>query len=202
MKPEIEAKFLNVNHDELRAKLKVAGASCIHPMRLMHRNMFDYPDRRFRDAGTRRLLRLRDEGDRVTLTYKDDGEGSYSHEAEITVNDFKVATQLLQEIGLELYGVFEQKREAWHFGDVEVMLDEWPWADPFIEIEGPTEPAIKAAADALGFDWADAKFGGPNVVYREKYPGMTDKDSINALSELLFGTELPEYFKERLQAKS
>ncbi|HEY5805905.1 MAG TPA: hypothetical protein VIS56_00785 [Candidatus Saccharimonadales bacterium] len=34
MKPEIEAKFLDVDHDALRAKLKEIGAECTDPMRL------------------------------------------------------------------------------------------------------------------------------------------------------------------------
>ena len=200
MKPEIEAKFLNVDHEALRVKLRELGAKCVVPERLMRRNMFDYPDGRLRTSRRRKILRLRDEGDRVTLTYKEDNTDSkYSKEVETTVGDFEIAAQLLQTIGLERYGVIEQRRETWHFGDVEVLLDEWPWIDPFIEIEGPSESAVKLAAEALGFDWGGAKFGGPNLIYREKYPGMTQEDSINSLSELLFGERLPEFFKERLQ---
>ncbi len=200
MKPEIEAKFLHIDHDELRTKLRAAKATCVHPMRLMRRNMFDYPDERFRTSRPRKILRLRDEGDRVVLTYKQDStDSNYVQELETTVGDFAATTQLLEAIGLENYGVIEQKRETWQFGKVEVMLDEWPWADPFLEIEGPSEVAIRMAAEPLGFSWTDAKFGGPNVVYRNEYPGMSQDDNVNSLSELLFGDSLPEFFQERLQ---
>jgi hypothetical protein len=47
MQQEIEAKFLNVDHDEVRAKLLAKHAVCVHPMRLMRRELFDYSDRQF-----------------------------------------------------------------------------------------------------------------------------------------------------------
>lgn len=33
--------------------------------------------------------------------------------------------------------------------DTEVVIDEWPWLPPFIEIEGQSEDAVRAAATAL-----------------------------------------------------
>lgn len=46
MKPEIEAKFLNVDHDALRAKLQGLGAECVQPMRITKRKNYDFPDGR------------------------------------------------------------------------------------------------------------------------------------------------------------
>ena len=40
MNKEIEAKFLKVDHDALRAQLTALGAHCEHPMRLMRRVIF------------------------------------------------------------------------------------------------------------------------------------------------------------------
>jgi hypothetical protein len=43
MKPEIEAKFLHIDTDEVRARLKAIDATCKQPMKLMRRVIFDNP---------------------------------------------------------------------------------------------------------------------------------------------------------------
>lgn len=198
MPTEIEAKFLKVSHEDVRAKLSAAGALLEHPMRLMRRQMFDYPDKRFRDARPGKKLRLRDEGDRVTFTYKEGRtDSNYTHELETTAGSFEDMSALLQAMGMELYSYQESKRETWHLRDVEVVLDEWPWVDPYIEIEGPSEEAIRNVAAELGFDWSDAKFGSVDTAYRFQYPGMTQTETVNSFAEIKFSMPLPEFFERR-----
>jgi adenylate cyclase class 2 len=69
MQTEIEAKFLDVDHDALRAKLRALGAVCEQPMRTMFRKGFDFPDRRLRKEKNG-WVRIRNEGDKVTMSYK------------------------------------------------------------------------------------------------------------------------------------
>lgn len=69
MQTEIEAKFLDVDHDEIRAKLKGLSAVCEQPMRTMVRNNFDYPDLRLEKVGG--WIRVRDEGDKITMAEYD-----------------------------------------------------------------------------------------------------------------------------------
>ncbi|HSX06428.1 MAG TPA: class IV adenylate cyclase [Candidatus Saccharimonadia bacterium] len=193
---EIEAKFLQVNHDDIRASLKKAGATLVHPMRLMRRNLFDHPDDRYKKAFQHEKLRLRDEGDKLTINYKKKSSDSpYVHELETTVGSYDDMKQILFAIGFKTYSYQESKRETWHLDDVEVVLDEWPWLDTYIEIEGPSEPAIQAAAKKLGFDWSGAYFGSVDTAYRAQYPKMTKEDSIANVAEVRFGDPLPEYFK-------
>lgn len=198
MPTEIEAKFLNVNHDEVRASLQAAGATCEHPMRLMRRHQFDHPDDRYLKHHQNEKLRIRDEGDKVTVTYKKSrADSNYVHEIETTVGSYDDIKQLLLAIGLKIYSYQESKRETWQLDDVEVVLDEWPWLKLYIEIEGPSEAAIRAAAGKLGFDWADAKFGSVDTAYRAQYAGMTAEDSIGNVPEVKFGEPLPEYLRKR-----
>ena len=68
MQTEIEAKFPDINPDELRKKLLEAGAVLVHEERFMRRKVFDYPDSRLEKIGG--WVRVRDEGDKVTFTYK------------------------------------------------------------------------------------------------------------------------------------
>jgi adenylate cyclase class 2 len=201
MPQEIEAKFLDIDNDAVRASLMRAGATLAQPMRLMQRQMFDFPDKRFQEARPGRKLRLRNEGDKMTLTYKEGRTDSpYATEIETTVGSIEATAQLLQAIGLEIYSVQESKRETWKMDDVEVVLDEWPWLVTYIEIEGPSEASIQAAAAKLGFEWSDARFGSVDTAYRAQYRGMSDADSINSLADVRFDMPLPEYFKKRMQA--
>jgi len=123
------------------------------------------------------FLRVRDEGHRVTMTYKefanDSVDGAKEH--EIVVSDFDETLKLLAAAGLQYDAYQETYRENWRLGDVEIMLDEWPWLDPFIEIEGPDENSIRIAAEVLGLDWQKAVFGGVANAYAEQYPHIGDE---------------------------
>lgn len=171
MQTEIEVKFLNINHDAMRKKLLAAGGACEQPMRLMRRTILDYPDLRLekKEDG---YLRIRDEGNRVTVTYKQfnaalDIDGA--REIETTVGDYITTIELFKAIGLQVKSEQESKRETWRLGDCEVVLDEWPWLKPYMEIEGPSQQALQAAAQKLGLDWADAVTGSVTVAYRSEY---------------------------------
>ncbi|MFZ1248954.1 MAG: class IV adenylate cyclase [Candidatus Saccharimonadales bacterium] len=198
MKPEIEAKFLNVDVEQVRQQLQQAGAVLVHPMRLMRREIFDHPDGRYKKAGHVERLRIRDEGNAVTMTYKRKIAGSnYVDEVETAIGSYEHTKQILEAIGLKPQSYQESKRETWQLSEVEVVVDEWPWAKPYVEIEGPTEQAIQLAAKTLGFDWQKAKFGSVDTVYRAEYPKMSSADSIGDIAMVVFDTPLPQYLKDR-----
>ena len=199
MQKEIEVKFLNVDHDDVRARLTKLGAVCEQPMRLMRRKMFDYPDNRLQKSNMSQRLRIRDEGNRVTINYKagNDAGGSYAREIESIIGSFDDVAQILEAVGLVCYSFQESKRETWKHKDVEIVLDEWPWVNCYIEIEGPTESSIKVVADGLGFNWEDSRVGSVDVAYCAQYPGMTEHESIGDLAEVRFSLEVPDYFIKR-----
>lgn len=143
-------------------------------------------------------VRVRDEGDKITLTYKQfDDAGSINgvQEAETTVGDFETAITIFGKTGLSNDTYQETRREVWHVGDVEIMLDEWPWLNPFIEIEGPSEQAVRAVSEQLGYSWEDMVVGGVASVYVRQYPAMGD-DAPEIINRLLgsirFEDPLPE----------
>lgn len=197
MQKEVEVKFINTNHDEIRDKLKNLGAKLEHPMRLMRRVMLDHQDSRYQKSNQSERLRIRDEGDKVTITFKKSNESNYAYEAETTVGSFDDTLQLFEAIGFNVYSFQESKRETWQYEGVEIVLDEWPWLNPYIEIEGKTEKEIKSVAEKLGFNWQDAKYGSVDTAYRIQYPGMKRPDSIGDIPEVRFDKPLPEYFKVR-----
>jgi adenylate cyclase, class 2 len=200
MQQEIEVKFLDVNHADVRAKLKTLGAVCEQPMRLMRRAIIDYPDRRLQSAkGQWGWIRVRDEADKVTLTYKlvSDDPNLTTHEIEVSVSSYEDTVLLFQSIGLNVESEQESKRETWHYKDSEIVLDEWPWLKPYIEIEGPSETSLQAIAEDLGFDWKTVVYGGANEAYRREYPGITSDDTIGNISKIQFGQPLPQWLKDR-----
>lgn len=191
MNSEIEVKFLDVNHDEIREKLKALGGVCEQPMRLMRRVAID---NEFMRTGKDSFLRIRDEGHRATMTYKqfDTLSVDGAKEIEIEVSDYDKAVALMEQVGLKSHTTQETKRENWRVGDVEVMLDEWPWLNPYIEIEGESEAALKELAEKLEFDWNDGVFGDVMAAYRVEYPHLSVKDTVAHVAVVRFGDELPE----------
>ncbi len=193
MKTEIEAKFLNVDHDAIRRTLKELGAELEQPMRMMRRALIRTDDmkRPERDA----FIRVRDEGDKVTLTYKQFDEHSLSgaKEIEIIVSSFEDTLAILAQADLVHQSYQESKRETWRLGGAEIVLDEWPWLEPYIEIEADSEEIVKTTAAALGFSWGDAIFGSVTQAYQAQYPASTGNGVID-IAEVKFGAPLPTVF--------
>lgn len=196
MKTEIEAKFLNVDFDDIRQRLTELGAVCEQPMRLMQRALIQ-TEAMIKD-GRHSFMRLRDEGDKVTLTFKEFKDNSLTgaSEHEIVVSDFDTTLAILEEGGLKHQSFQESKRETWRVGDdVEVVLDEWPWLNPYIEIEANSEELVKDMATRLGFSWDDAVFGSATEAFQIQYPNARNPRGLIHLPEVRFGAPLPDIFK-------
>lgn len=194
MKAEIEAKFLDVPFDGIRAKLKELGAVCEQPMRLMRRVAIEND---FMRTGKDSFLRVRDEGHQVTMTYKqfDNLSVSGAKEIEVEVSSFEGTIAILEQAGLPAHTFQETRRENWRLGEVEIMLDEWPWLKPYIEIEAPSEEVLRDIATKLGFDWSNAVFGDVMVAYRAEYPHLTLIDTVATVPVVKFGDPLPDLLR-------
>ena len=194
MKNEIEAKFVNVNIDDIRSKLESLGAILIQPMRDMQRVTIDTPDLKKKDA----FVRIRNEGDKTTITYKQFNSLTIDgvKEIEITVSNFDDAVALFKEAGLVYGSLQESRRETWKLGEVEIVIDEWPWLNPYIEIEGPSEGLVVSTSEKLGFIWSDAIFGDVMAAYRVQYPHLGMNDTVGNLPEVRFNDPLPELLKD------
>lgn len=142
---------------------------------------------------------MRDEGDKVTMTYKqfDGKQGLHSaEEIEVVVSDFESAIEIQKHAGLQPKSYQETRRETWHMPDAtEVVIDEWPWLKPFIEIEGASEAAVRGAALALELDWQDAVFGAVTQAYREQYADLPADFIMDDIAEIRFELPLSERLK-------
>jgi adenylate cyclase class 2 len=198
MKTEIEVKFLDVDFDDIRRKISELGGTCEHHMRLMKRAILDTPDLKMRETGG--YIRVRDEGNTVTLTYKQFDKTKDLHiasakELEVEVSNFDDTVGIMLATGLAVRSIQESKRETWRLEGVEIVLDEWPWLNPYIEIEAHSEEAVKKVAARLGFDWKDAVFGDVMVAYRKQYPYLTKDQTVGRVKEVRFNDSLPDLLK-------
>lgn len=190
MYSEIEAKFLDINHDKIRQRLKDLGAQLEKPLRIMRRVTIDTPHMKTKDA----FVRVRDEGDKVTITYKQFDQLSVdgAKEIEVTVSHFEESIALLAAAGLKHGSYQESKRETWKLGNTEIVLDTWPWLKPYIEIEGIDIKTVKSTSKSLGLKWKDAVFGDVMAAYRIQYPHLGLNDTVGNLAEVKFDDPLPD----------
>jgi adenylate cyclase class 2 len=195
MKSEIEAKFLDVDIEDIRGRLQKASAKLEHPMRLMRRVLIEQPHH----AKEHSWIRIRDEGNRATLTFKrklhKDGQSTIdsTKEIETTVGDFDTTVEIFSEAGWKHTSYQESKRETWLLDEAEVVIDQWPWINPYVEIEAETEEIVRRVADTLGFDWNEAKFGSVDIIYQRDYPNKSVRGIID-IKEGHFGDPVPKEF--------
>jgi adenylate cyclase class 2 len=179
MSIEYEATFPDIAKDLVRANLEMAGARLVKKEFLQKRSVFHLPGGVEIDKA---WLRVRDEGDRVTMSYKhlDESKGfkiENQKEILLIVNDFDAAENFLLTIGAEKKSYQENKREIWELDGVEIDIDEWPFLEPFVEVEGLSEEDVRLACSKAGFDYQEAMFCSVDTLYSQKY-GIK-KDTIN-----------------------
>lgn len=163
MKHEYEATFLSVDVPGLQAKLTALGAVRAFPRRLLTRRIFE-------NGALERgaWIRLRDEGERSTLTLKqvtDSTRIDGTTEIETEVTDLNAMAEILTRLGLAEVRYQEKYREEWRWGEVAFDFDTWPGLPTFVEIEGPDEASVRRAADAVGLDYSQARFGSVDEIY-------------------------------------
>jgi adenylate cyclase class 2 len=195
MKSEIEVKFLDVDVEDIRRRLRSVGAELDQPMRLMKRALIEEPHHEKENS----FIRIRDEGDKTTLTFKrrslpdESTTIDSTKEIETTVGDFDTTVEIFAEAGWRYITLQESRRETWHCDGAEVVIDEWPWIEPYIEIEAETATIVETVAKKLGFDWKNAVFGSVDVVYQRDFPHMSVRGIID-VKDARFGDPVPATF--------
>lgn len=165
MNIEFEATFLNIDKDDIRHRLKQAGAVLIYPEFLMSREVFD-PPQEIKGG----WLRVRKEFEKTTMSLKvvDGNKIEDQKEIELAVDDFDEAVKFLESIGAKRKSYQETLRELWKVGEVEITIDTWPGLSPLVEIESDDEQKVKETAGLLNFNYNEAHFGSVDVVYEKE----------------------------------
>ena len=185
---EYEATFANVDKDDIRQRLKDAGATLMKPENIMTRSNFELPSGHEIKGG---WLRVRNENDKITMSLKvvDGDKIEDQKEICLKINDFNEGVKFLESIGCELKAYQESKRELWLLDDVEITIDEWPYLEPYVEVEGKSEEAVKSVSAKLNFDYSKALFCAVDILYANKY--KIDTNYINHTKRICFNEPNP-----------
>ncbi len=193
MNNEIEAQFLDIDKEKVRAKLKEIGAKCEKPEVMMKRVVFD--------TGIHSFARVRDEGGgKIVMTYKnvsDEKSIMGTKEVNLVIDNYENGVLFMKSCGLVPKAEQESYRETWEVGDVEVCIDTWPWIPTFVEVEGPSEASVWETAEKIGLEKSKAKFGSVDSTYQYYYG--VDEDIVNLHTpKILFDMEPPEWARKRI----
>ncbi len=188
MEIEYEATFLDIDKDEIRERLKKSEAKLIKPEFLQKRVVFNLPGK----SKLGSWLRVRDEKDRITMSFKSIVGNKIESQKEInlTIDDFNKGVDFLETLGCQKKSYQETKREIWILNNVEICIDEWPFLDPFVEIEGKSEEEVKAVSEKIGFDYSKAWFCATGLIYSKKY-NIPVEIIDNEISKITFDMENP-----------
>lgn len=168
MNTEIEARFLEVDKVRLVETLVSLGA-VDQGEKLLSEVIFYDAVNNWPDEG--RFVRLRSNGDDTKLTYKHNPGGAIdsAREIEFAVPDAALAEQFLASIGLVPFRHQEKKRHTLTLDGVTVDIDTWPNVPTYVEFEGPSEAALRTAAEKVGFSWQDAVFDDARSIIENRY---------------------------------
>jgi adenylate cyclase class 2 len=188
---EYEATFFPVDKDMVRKRLSVAGASLIRKEYLQKRVNFNLPkESPYFSTG---WMRVRDEGGKITMSIKAiESNATMEGQKEIclSVENFEEARGFALTLGLREKAYQESKRELWTLDGVEICIDEWPWLEPFVEIEGSSESEVRVIAETLAFSWSEAYFGAVDGLYEKRY-GVSKVTINNEMPRFVFDDVCP-----------
>jgi adenylate cyclase class 2 len=166
---EIEVRFLEINEGALIKTLIELGASD-HGEDFLEEVIFYDKALRWRDEEGK-FVRLRQNNRGTFLSYKHHQENTAdgTEEIELKVDDFQKAEALLERMGLVAYRHQQKKRHSFELDGVIADIDTWPKIPTYVELEGPSEDALKQVAAKLGFDWKDVVFENARIVIENRY---------------------------------
>lgn len=110
-------------------------------------------------------------GGRTTLTLKQVSDASHiggTTEVEIEVSDLGKTAELLKAVGLRQVRYQQNYREEWQLGEITYDFDTWPGLPTFLEVEGPSEGAVRKAVADLGLNYGIARFGSIDLIYQSE----------------------------------
>ena len=186
--------FENIDKETIRKKLEEIGAEKIQDETLMTRSVFYLPKN---DNLNGEWLRVREEGDKTTMSLKVLEGKKIEGQKEIclTIDNAPNAENLLEYIGCKKKAYQETKREIWVLEGVEICIDEWPFLEPYVEIEGKSKDVVRDVAEKLGFNWEDAIFESVDYQYNKKY-GISREDVCDKIPKITFDENPFENFKK------
>ncbi len=182
---EIEARFLDIDIEDIRKKLKKLKAKKVHPMMVYCRYVFN-----LQNPMEKGYARVRQEASGTTMTIKKYGVNKYAMEYEVSLKDtpLEEAHDFMLGAGFTQKAFHETMREKYKHPLVnEIVIDVIPGLPPYIEIEATNEDKIITICEKLGLNIENAKYGAYGKQFEEYY-GIPQKVADDDVSEVRFET--------------
>lgn len=186
MEVEYEARFLEINQNDLLQKIKANGGFLKQKLTLYKRSVFNLCDIK------RGYVRVRDEGDKVTMTAKIYKDPKFPEEYELQLKEgFENGQSFLRSLNLSEKAYHETMREKWSIPKgsgkelCEIAIDRVPGLPMYAEVECKTQADLNKSIKMLGLDKSKMRFGGYGKVYVEYY-GMAENEINNIVPSLTF----------------
>ncbi len=168
MTPEIECRFLEIDKEALVAKLLELGATDKGEVMLEEVIIYG-PNNAWKTEP--RFIRIRKKGEKTELTYKEhrSQELGGAYEIEYGIDSLEKASAFFEAIGMPPFRRQQKRRHSLKLDDVTFDIDTWPTVPPYVEVEGPSELALKEAIAAVGYSWTNAIFNDAAWVLENKF---------------------------------
>lgn len=192
---EIEARFLEVDIEDMRKKLKALKAKKVHPMMVYRRYIFT-----LQNPEEKGYARVRQEASGVTMTIKKYGANKYASEFEVALKDttLEEAREFMLGAGFIQKAYHETMREKYKLPSVnEIVIDVIPGLPPYVEIEAMSEAKMIAICEKLGLHMENAKYGAYGKQFEEYY-GIPQTVADNDVAEIRFET-IDKHLKKHMK---
>jgi adenylate cyclase class 2 len=156
---ETEIKILEINKDEIEAKLKKLGAKKIFDGDIFA-IFYQRPGEEFETSKT--IFRLRKEGEDTVVTCKkfiSKDKAKIMKEHEVKVSDFEEMKTIISMLNYEQKDTMEKHRTSYslenaHF-DIDTYSGKYGYIPTFMEIESDNLETIYKFANLLGYEEKD-----------------------------------------------
>ncbi|MES2931167.1 MAG: CYTH domain-containing protein [Patescibacteria group bacterium] len=185
---EYEVKLTGLDKASVREVLARTG-TLENAEHVQHNLAYHLPPGREIEGG---WLRIRNENGCIAMSLKIIASDRIEDQFEyrLVASSMEEARGFLELMGATQKAEQEKKREIWRVDDCEVVIDEWPFLEAYLEVEGPSEASVKAVTEKLGFDYASARVCSASRLYTEKY-GVPEKTVNDETPILIFGMDNP-----------
>lgn len=134
MNIEVEQTVTLKDPDDMRQKLQKMGAVYAYT-----KHQVDYyftpHDEEFRSQGRYLRIRIEDDTQNGRLEYHTSTGETSAQECEVEISDVAMMEEILMKLGFRKVVTVDKTREAWKFGDINIVLDHLLDIGDYMEVE-------------------------------------------------------------------
>lgn len=152
----------NVQPDTIREKLTTMGAECIIPLRRIQRHILSIPQ----DPSS--YIRIQYENNKNTTSFKRNQDVWWG-KIEVFIDNIELMKKIYLKCGLGEKSMQEFYRETWHFRDIYLDIERWPWLHPFLKMRWTDTKTLDVFLELIGSHSCNVLFDATSMdVYKRE----------------------------------